>query len=165
MPTLQRLAPCFWFDGQAEEAATFYVSVFSSSKILRVAHYTEAGVEIHGNKPGSVLSVAFELEGQLFTALNGGPQFKFNEAISIQVMCETQEEVDRYWSKLSAKGDPKAQQCGWLKDKYGVSWQVVPTIVPQLVSDPDPIKAGRAMTAMLKMKKLDIAALKKAFAG
>lgn len=165
MPTIQKISPCLWFDSQAEEAATFYVSVFEKSRITRIARYTEAGQEVHGRKSGSVMTVAFELEGMPFTALNGGPHFKFNEAISLQVMCETQREIDGYWSKLSDGGDEKAQQCGWLKDKYGLSWQIVPAMLPDWVGDRDPARAGRAMNAMLKMKKLDIATLKEAYAG
>jgi predicted 3-demethylubiquinone-9 3-methyltransferase (glyoxalase superfamily) len=165
MPTIHQIVPCLWFDGQAEAAATFYVYVFERSRIKRVSRYTEVGREIHGGEPGSVMVVDFDLEGQPFTALNGGPQFKFNEAISLQVMCETQSEVDRYWEKLTASGDEKAQQCGWLKDKFGVSWQIVPAVLPELLVDSDPARAGRTMSAMLKMKKLDIAALKKAHSG
>jgi predicted 3-demethylubiquinone-9 3-methyltransferase (glyoxalase superfamily) len=166
MPTIQKIVPCLWFDSQAEEAAKFYVSVFErASRITQVTHYGEEGKEVHGQKPGTVMTVAFELEGQQLTALNGGPHFKFNEAISLQVMCETQDEIDRYWGKLSAGGDDKAQQCGWLKDRYGLSWQIVPAVMPELIGDRDPAKAGRVMKAMLKMKKLDIATLKKAHAG
>ncbi len=165
LKTFRRLTPCLWFDDQGEAAAEFYVSVFKNSKITKVARYGQAGTEIHGRKPGSAMTVAFELDGHSFTALNGGPHFKFNEAISLQVHCETQEELDHYWEKLGAGGDPKAQQCGWLKDRYGLSWQVVPTILEQLVTDPDRAKAERAFSAMLKMKKLDIAALEKAAKG
>ena len=152
-----------WFDDQAEDAAKFYTGVFENSRILNTSRYTEAGDEMHGRPPGSVMTVSFELEGQPFTALNGGPVFKFTEAISFQVRCEGQKEVDHYWNRLSARGDPAAQQCGWLKDRYGVSWQVVPTILPDMFMDPE--KAGRVMHAMLPMKKLDIAALKRAYAG
>ena len=165
MSSTQKITPCLWFDDQAEEAARFYTGIFKNSKIVKTSRYTEAGQEIHGRPPGSVMTVSFELDGQAFTALNGGPVFKFNEAISFQINCDTQEEVDHYWSKLSAGGDEKAQQCGWLKDKYGVSWQVVPTILPEMLKDPDPAKAARAMEAMLQMKKLDIAKLKRAHAG
>jgi predicted 3-demethylubiquinone-9 3-methyltransferase (glyoxalase superfamily) len=165
MPTIQTITPCLWFDSQAEEAATFYVSVFERSRISRVARYGEEGHEVHGRKPGTAMTVAFELEGMPFTALNGGPLFHFTEAISFQVMCETQEEIDRYWSRLSSGGDEKAQQCGWLKDKYGLSWQIVPLVLPDLLGDSDPIKAGRVMKVMLKMKKLDIATLRAAYAG
>lgn len=165
MPTIRKIIPCLWFDNQAEEAAKFYVSVFEKSRITGLTRYGKEGQEVHGGKPGSVMTVAFELDGQPFTALNGGPLFHFTEAISFQVMCETQDEIDRYWSKLSAGGDEKAQQCGWLKDKYGLSWQVVPSVLPEWIGDPDPAKAGRVMKALLQMKKLDIRELKKAHAG
>jgi predicted 3-demethylubiquinone-9 3-methyltransferase (glyoxalase superfamily) len=154
-----------WFADQAEEAAGFYTAVFKNSKIVKISRYGEAGREVHRRPPGSVMTVAFELDGQTFTALNGGPIFKFNEAISLQVNCETQEEVDYYWNKLSEGGDPKAQQCGWLKDKYGLSWQIVPSVLPELVGDPDSEKSQRAMEAMLKMKKIDIKELERAYAG
>ena len=165
MPVIQRIAPCLWFDDQAEQAVEFYSTVFRNSKIVKVARYGEAGYEIHGKQAGTVMTVAFELDGQAFTALNGGPIFKFNEAISLQVNCETQEEVDYYWEKLSQGGDEKAQQCGWLKDKYGVSWQVVPRVLPEMLTDSDSEKSGRVMKAMLQMKKLDIDELKRAYAG
>ena len=165
MQITQKISPCLWFDDQAEEAAKFYTSIFPNSKIVAVTRYGKAGHEIHGRGAGSVMTVEFELDGQGFTALNGGPVFKFNEAVSFQISCETQEEVDYYWERLSAGGDERAQQCGWLKDRYGVSWQVVPTVLVGMIQDPDPAKAGRAMTAMLKMKKLDIATLKRAVAG
>lgn len=158
-----KIAPCFWFDGQAEEAAQFYTGIFRNSRIVATSYYGEAGREIHGQKPGSVLTVAFELEGQAFTALNAGPAFKFNEAISLQVNCDSQEEVDYYWSKLSAGGDEDARQCGWLKDRYGVSWQVVPSVVPQMLAGGDQARADRVISAVMKMKKLDIAQLKRAF--
>ena len=162
---VQRINPCLWFDTQGEEAAKFYTGIFRNSKIVNVSRYGEAGREIHGKQPGTAMTVAFELDGQRFTALNGGPMFKFNEAISFQVDCETQEEVDYYWAKLSEGGDKKAQQCGWLKDKYGASWQVVPRVLIEMMSDPDAEKSGRAMKAMLQMKKIDIAELKRAYAG
>jgi predicted 3-demethylubiquinone-9 3-methyltransferase (glyoxalase superfamily) len=165
MAVTQRITPCLWFDDQAEDAAKFYTGIFRGSKITQVSRYGEAGREVHGRPVGSVMVVAFELDGQAFTALNGGPVFKFNEAISLQVSCETQAEVDHFWEKLSAGGDPQAQQCGWLKDRYGVSWQIIPSVLTQLMGDPDPAKSGRAMEAMLKMKKIDIAALKRAAAG
>jgi predicted 3-demethylubiquinone-9 3-methyltransferase (glyoxalase superfamily) len=165
MQTSQSITPCLWFDNQAEEAARFYTGVFKNSRIGSITRYGEAGHEAHGQAPGTVLMVAFELDGRPFTALNGGPAFKFNEAISLQVPCETQEEIDYFWSKLSEGGDEKAQQCGWLKDKYGLSWQVFPSFMPAMLSDPDPKKSGRAMTAMLQMKKMDIATLKKAYDG
>jgi predicted 3-demethylubiquinone-9 3-methyltransferase (glyoxalase superfamily) len=163
MKISSKIAPCLWFDNQAEDAADFYTGIFKDSKIVAVTRYGEAGQEVHGGKPGSVLTVAFELEGQSFTALNGGPVFKFNEAISLQITCESQEEIEHYWSKLTAGGDDKAQQCGWLKDKFGVSWQVVPRVLFEMLHDPDAGKSNRAMTAMLKMKKFDIAELKRAY--
>ncbi|HET6333517.1 MAG TPA: VOC family protein [Polyangiales bacterium] len=165
MPTIQKISPCLWFDSQGEDAAKFYVSIFDKSRIVRTAKYSDVGKEVHGQKAGTVMTVDFELEGQSFTALNGGPHFKFSEAISLQVMCETQEEIDKYWMKLSEGGDPKAHQCGWLKDKFGLSWQIVPKIVPELVSSSDTAKAGRVMGAVLKMKKLDIAKIKQAAEG
>jgi predicted 3-demethylubiquinone-9 3-methyltransferase (glyoxalase superfamily) len=165
MQQVQKIAPCLWFDHQAEEAAAFYTAIFKNSKIGKIARYTEAGREIHGKAPGSVMTVAFELDGQSFTALNGGPIFKFNEAISLQVNCGTQEEIDYFWEKLSAGGDEKAQQCGWLKDRYGVSWQIVPAALAAMASDPDPAKSGRVMEAILKMKKINLAELKRAYAG
>jgi predicted 3-demethylubiquinone-9 3-methyltransferase (glyoxalase superfamily) len=165
MSQLKFITPCLWFDHQAEEAARFYTSIFKNSKIDKITRYSEAGKEIHGKEPGSVLTVAFELDGQSFTALNGGPIFKFNEAVSFQVMCQTQEEIDYFWDKLSAGGDPQSQQCGWLKDKYGLSWQIVPRILPDLIADHTSPKSQRAMQAMLRMKKLDIAQLQKAYAG
>jgi predicted 3-demethylubiquinone-9 3-methyltransferase (glyoxalase superfamily) len=165
MAQIQKITPCLWFDDQAEEAAGFYTKIFKKSRITKLTRYGKAGHEIHGRSAGTVMAVAFELEGQAFSALNGGPLFKFNEAISLQVMCATQEEVDYYWAKLSEDGDKKAQQCGWLKDKYGVSWQVVPTVLLDMLSDPDPRRSERAMGAMLKMKKFDIDKLKRAHAG
>ena len=162
MATFQKIIPCLWFDDRAEEAAAFYVSVFERSRIGRVSRYSEEGFDVHGRQAGSVMTIAFELDGVPFTALNGGPHFKFNEAISLQVMCETQDEIDRYWEKLSAGGDPKAQQCGWLKDRFGLSWQVVPAVLADMLMDRDQARADRVMKALLKMKKLDIAALKKA---
>jgi predicted 3-demethylubiquinone-9 3-methyltransferase (glyoxalase superfamily) len=165
MGVSRRITPCLWFDSQAEEAAKFYTGIFRNSKITQVSHYGEAGREVHGRPVGSVMTVAFELDGQAFTALNGGPVFRFNEAISLQINCETQAEVDHFWERLSEGGDPKAQQCGWLKDRYGVSWQVVPSVLPRLMSDPDPAKSGRAMQAMLQMKKIDIDKLERAAAG
>ena len=165
MHNIQRITPCLWFDDQAEEAVEFYTAIFSNSKIVNIARYGEAGHEVHGKPAGTVMTVAFELDGQAFTALNGGPMFKFNEAISFQVNCETQEEVDYYWEKLSAGGDEKAQQCGWLKDKYGVSWQVVPRVLIEMINDSNYEKSQRTMAAMLQMKKIDIDELKRAYAG
>ncbi|HEY5940743.1 MAG TPA: VOC family protein [Gemmatimonadales bacterium] len=154
-----------WFDSQAEEAARYYTSIFKNSKIGTISRYGEAGKEVHKRPAGSVMTVEFELNGQQFTALNGGPVFKFNEAVSFQIMCRTQEEIDHYWNKLGAGGDKQAQQCGWVKDKYGLSWQVVPTVLAEMMADPDREKAGRVMEAMLQMKKLDIAELERAFEG
>jgi len=165
MPVVRKITPCLWFDDQGEQAAGFYTAIFKSSKVTAVSRYGEAGKEVHGRPMGSVMTVAFELEGQPFTALNGGPIFKFTEAISFQVDCETQAEVDHYWTKLSEGGDPGAQQCGWLKDKYGVSWQIVPRVLIEMLMDPDQGKSQRVMTAMLRMKKIDIAELKRAYAG
>ena len=162
---MSKITPCLWFDDQAEEAATFYTGIFKNSKITQISRYAEAGREIHGKPPGTVMTVAFELEGQTFTALNGGPVFKFNEAISLQVDCPTQKDLDYYWEKLSAGGDPNAQQCGWLKDKFGVSWQIVPTALQQMLADAGSEKSQRAMQALLQMKKLDIAKLQQAYAG
>jgi predicted 3-demethylubiquinone-9 3-methyltransferase (glyoxalase superfamily) len=162
---MQTITPCLWFDDQAEAAATFYTAIFRRSKIVHVARYGDVGREVHGKPAGTVMVVAFELEGQAFTALNGGPQFTFNEAISFQIPCETQADVDYYWEKLSAGGDATAQQCGWLKDRYGVSWQVVPRVLPEMLSDPDVAKSQRVMAAMLQMKKLDIATLTRAYEG
>jgi len=151
-----QISPCLWFDNQADEAAEFYVSLFKNSKIIRKSYYTREGFEIHGRKEGSVMTVDFQINGQPYTALNGGPVFKFNESVSFQVFCDTQEEIDYYWSKLTAGGEEVA--CGWLKDKYGVSWQIIPSILPKLLSDP--ARAERVTRAFLKMKKFDIAVLK-----
>jgi predicted 3-demethylubiquinone-9 3-methyltransferase (glyoxalase superfamily) len=165
MAGAQSIVPCLWFDTQAEEAARFYTGVFKNSKMGKISRYTEAGREAHGKPPGTVMTVEFELNGQPFTALNGGPHFKFNEAVSFQIMCRDQEEVDHYWNRLTEGGDPNAQQCGWLKDKYGLSWQVVPTALIEMVTDSDREKSGRAMEAMLQMKKIDIATVRRAFEG
>jgi len=147
-----QITPCLWFDIQAEEAANFYTSVFKNSTIENIARYGKEGFEIHGQEEGTVLTVSFRINGQLFTALNGGPLFRFSEAISFQVYCETQEEIDGYWSKLTDEG--QESQCGWLKDKYGISWQILPAILPELMSDP--ARAGRVTKAFLQMKKFDI---------
>ena len=164
MQLTQRIAPCLWFDSQAEQAAAFYVSVFKNSRIVSVSRYSEAGHEIHKRPAGSVMTVSFELDGQPFTALNGGPLFKFNEAISLQVSCENQQEIDYYWNALSQGGDPSAQQCGWLKDQFGLSWQVVPTVLDELLKDHNSDTAQRAMEAMLQMQKIEIARLERAVA-
>ena len=165
MPVLQKITPCLWFDDQAEEAARFYVSIFEDSSIGAITRYGKEGFDIHRRPAGSVMTVTFRLDGEEFTALNGGPIFKFTEAISLIVHCASQAEVDYYWDKLTAGGDPKAQQCGWLKDKYGLSWQVVPVALFDMIKDKDKTKAGRAMNAMLQMKKLDLAGLQAAHAG
>lgn len=160
---MQKITPCLWFDSNAEEAANFYISIFKNSKIGKISRYGKEGYEIHGKPEGTVLTVEFELNGQTFTALNGGPVFRFNEAISFQVQCKSQNEVDYYWQKLSKGGDEKAQQCGWLKDKYGVSWQIVPTVLGEMLQDKDPKKSGKVMNALLQMKKIDIRTLEKAY--
>jgi predicted 3-demethylubiquinone-9 3-methyltransferase (glyoxalase superfamily) len=163
--TNARIAPCLWFDSQAEEAARFYTGIFKNSKIGKISRYGEAGREVTHKPPGSVMLVEFELDGEPFQALNGGPNFKFNEAISFVITCRDQKEVDYYWDKLSQGGDPNAQMCGWLKDKFGLSWQVVPAVLAEMVGDPKSEKSQRAMEAMLKMKKLDIATLERAYTG
>lgn len=161
MPKLHFITPCLWFDTEAEDAARFYTSIFKDSRITEITHYPNAGQEVHGKPSGSVMTVTFEIGGQTFVALNGGPHFKFTEAISLQIDCETQEEVDYYWDKLGHGGDPDAQVCGWLKDKFGLSWQVVPSGFSEVMGHPDPVKRERAFNAMLQMKKLDIATLEK----
>ena len=165
MATVQKITPCLWFDDQAEEAARFYTGIFKNSRITMVTRYGKAGFEIHGRPAGSVMVVAFELEGSSFTALNGGPHFKFNEAVSLQVNCRTQEEIDYFWEKLGAGGDPKAQQCGWLKDRFGLSWQVVPVNMDEMFKDENSAGSERAMEAMLKMKKIDMHEIDRAFQG
>jgi len=165
MATLQRIKPFLWYDDQAVEAAELYTSIFKNSRILTPTKYGKAGTEIHGQKSGKVMTVSFVLDGIEFVALNGGPKFKFNEAISLQIVCDTQEEIDYYWDKLGADGDPKAQQCAWLKDKFGVSWQVVPAELGDLLGGGDQGARERVMTAMLQMKKLDIAQLRQAQKG
>jgi predicted 3-demethylubiquinone-9 3-methyltransferase (glyoxalase superfamily) len=156
---MQKITPFLWFEDQAEEAINFYTSIFKNSKILNVARYGEGGP----GPAGSVMTATFELDGQEFTALNGGPQYKFTEAISFLVNCKNQKEVDELWSKLTEGGEEGP--CGWLKDKFGVSWQIIPTALGELMSDPDPEKAGRVVQAMLKMKKIDVAALQRAYDG
>ncbi|MCW3093201.1 MAG: 3-demethylubiquinone-9 3-methyltransferase [Ferruginibacter sp.] len=165
MATMQKITSNLWFDKQAEEAANFYTSVFHNSKIGRISRYGKEGFEVHGMPEGTVLTVEFWLEGQPFVALNGGPHFKFTEAISFIVNCDNQQEVDYYWKKLGEGGDEKAKMCGWLKDKYGLSWQVVPKVLPEMLMDPDPKKSQSVMKVMLQMKKLDIAAFEKAYNG
>ena len=161
----QRITNCLWFDTEAEQAAKFYTGIFRNSRITATTRYSAAGQEIHGQKPGNVMTVAFELDGQTFVGLNGGPAFRFSEAVSFQINCDTQEEIDYYWEKLGAGGDPKAQVCGWLKDRFGLSWQVVPRMMDEMFRDEKSAGAQRAMNAMLKMKKLDIAELRKAYEG
>jgi predicted 3-demethylubiquinone-9 3-methyltransferase (glyoxalase superfamily) len=160
---MQKITPFLWFDREAEEAAAYYVSVFRNSRIISVSRYAEGSAEPVGMKAGTVMTVEFELDGQRFTALNGGPMFQFSPAISFVVGCDGQEDVDYYWSKLSAV--PEAEQCGWCCDRFGLSWQIVPDAVMALIDDKDPIRAGRAMSALLKMKKIDIALIRKAYDG
>jgi predicted 3-demethylubiquinone-9 3-methyltransferase (glyoxalase superfamily) len=159
---IQKITPFLWFDDQAEEAVRFYTSIFKKSKIIGMTHYSEEAAKTSGRPEGTVMTVAFQLEGQDFVALNGGPPFKFTEAISFVVNCRTQNQVDYYWEKLTKGGDKKAQICGWLKDKYGVSWQIVPTVLGELLNDPNPTKSRRVMKALIKMKKIDIKTLKQA---
>ncbi len=163
---MQKITPFLWFDDQAEEAVKFYTSIFKNSKVGKILRYGEEAARISesGRPPGSVLTIEFELEGQKFTALNGGPEFKFNESISFVVNCETQEEVDYFWEKLTADGGQESQ-CSWLKDKFGVSWQVVPAVLIEMLQDKDSEKAERVMKAMLQMQKIDIKTLKQAYAG
>jgi predicted 3-demethylubiquinone-9 3-methyltransferase (glyoxalase superfamily) len=159
-----KITPCLWFDSEAEEAANFYASLFKNSKIGAVSRYGNEGQEIHGQKAGKVMTVEFELEGLKFLALNGGPVFKFNEAVSLQIHCQTQDEVDYFWSKLTGGGG-KESQCGWLKDRFGLSWQIIPDALPQLLKSKDAATGDRVMKAMLQMKKIDIATLERAAAG
>lgn len=161
--TAHKIMPCLWFDTEAEAAANHYVAIFANSKISKIGRYGKEGKEVHGKAAGSVMAVEFEIEGQKFVALNGGPQFKFDEAISFQIHCETQAEVDCFWSRLTEGG--REGPCGWLKDKFGLSWQVVPTILVEMLGDANAEKAGRVMKAMLQMRKIDIAALKQAQAA
>lgn len=161
MPSIaQKIAPCLWFDTQAE-AARFYVSVFLNAKLGRISHYGNEGQNIHGKASGMVMVAEFTLEGQNFVALNGGPHFTFDEAVSFQVFCETQDEIDYYWSRLGDGGE--YGPCGWLKDRFGLSWQVVPSVVPDMMTDPDRAKSDRVMKAILQMKKIDLAVLRRAY--
>ena len=163
---MKKIVPCLWFDRQAEEAAKFYISTFKKrSRIKDVVRYGKEGFEIHGMPEGTVMTVDFELDGQPFTALNGGPLFRFNEAVSLQVFCKTQKEMDYFWDRLSEGGDPKARQCGWLKDRYGLSWQVVPTVMTRMMRTKDAKKLDRVMKVLLPMKKLDLKVLKRAYEG
>jgi predicted 3-demethylubiquinone-9 3-methyltransferase (glyoxalase superfamily) len=161
--TAKKITPCLWFDTQAEEAAQFYASVFKNSKIGKVSRYGKEGFEVHGKKAGTVMTVEFEIEGQKFLALNGGPHFKFNEAVSFQVPCETQEEIDYFWSELAKDGEEG--RCGWLKDKFGLSWQVFPRALPEMLTDGNSETAQRVMRSMLQMRKIDLAALRRAQAA
>jgi predicted 3-demethylubiquinone-9 3-methyltransferase (glyoxalase superfamily) len=163
MAISNRITPNLWFDSDAEIAARFYTSIFKNSTVGKISRYGKEGFEIHGRPEGSVMTVEFVLEGQKFVGLNGGPVFKFNEAVSFIIDCDTQDEIDYYWEKLSDGGDPKSQVCGWLKDKFGLSWQVVPVELSEMLSDPYDKRSQNAMKAMLQMKKLNIAALKKAY--
>jgi len=160
-----KITPFLWFDTQAQEAATFYTGIFKNSRITAISGYPDAGQEIHGKSAGSVMTVTFELDGQSFTALNGGPNFKLNQAVSFMIECATQDELDYYWDKLSEGGDPESRQCGWLKDKFGLSWQVTPKILMDMIADSDTVKSQRAFEAMLYMRKLDIGAIERAFDG
>ena len=161
--TAKKITPCLWFDAQAEEAAKFYASVFKNSKIGKVSRYGKEGFEVHGKKAGTVMTVEFELEGQKFLALNGGPHFKFNEAVSFQVHCETQQEIDHFWSELAKDGEEGP--CGWLKDRFGLSWQIIPKALPEMLMDGNSETAQRVMRSMLQMRKIDIAALRRAQAA
>ena len=161
--TATKILPCLWFDSEAEEAAKFYASIFKNAKIGKINRYGKEGFEVHGRKAGTVMTVEFEIEGQKFVALNGGPHFKFNEAVSFQIHCDDQAECDRLSDALSAV--PEAEQCGWVKDKFGLSWQIVPKRMIALMADPDPARARRAMQAMLQMKRIDIAEVERAAEG
>ncbi|MGC4096385.1 MAG: VOC family protein [Nitrospira sp.] len=163
MPTIQRITPCLWFDDQAEEAATFYVSIFNNSKMRSLARYGEAGAQVSGRPKGSIMTVTFEIEGQEFVALNGGPLFKFTEAISLMVKCTTQHEIDEMWTKLSEGGEPGP--CGWLKDKYGLSWQIVSPEWDEMLRDKDPERSERVMEAILHMTKPDLGKIRQAYDG
>ncbi len=158
-----KITPCLWFDTEAEEAANFYVSIFKNAKLGTISRYGEAGQDVHGKKPGSVMVATFEIDGQSFVALNGGPQYKFTEAISFQVPCDTQEEIDYFWNKLGEGG--QEGHCGWLKDRYGLSWQIFPSILPNLMNGPDAAKTQRVTNAFLQMKKFDLGAIERAYAG
>jgi predicted 3-demethylubiquinone-9 3-methyltransferase (glyoxalase superfamily) len=160
---MDKIYPCLWFDDQAEAAAKFYTSIFKNSKVTTVTHYGESGAKASGRPKGSVMTVSFELDGKPYMALNGGPAFKFTEAISLVVNCKDQKEIDEMWKKLSAGGEEGP--CGWLKDKFGLSWQVVPDVMDEMMKDKDPVRAERVMAAVMKMKKLDLAGLKHAYEG
>lgn len=163
--SVSKLATCLWFDGQAEEAASFYTSIFENSKITKRQYYSKAGQETHGREAGSLMTIEFELNDQKFVGLNGGPYFKFNEAISIMVNCKDQAEVDYYWDKLGEGGDKTKRRCGWLADKFGLSWQIVPDELSEVLNSPEKEKRDRAYSAMMRMEKLDVDELRKAFNG
>lgn len=163
MSTLQKITPNLWFNNNAEEAVQFYLTIFKISSIGKITYYGKEGFEIHHMPSGTVMSIEFEIQGQRFIALNGGPVFKFNEAISFVITCETQEEIDYYWNKLIDGGDPQAQRCGWLKDRFGISWQVVPSLLQKLLTNPDDDRKDAVMKAILQMKKLDIKKIQQAF--
>jgi predicted 3-demethylubiquinone-9 3-methyltransferase (glyoxalase superfamily) len=165
MASIQQVVPCLWFETQAEEAANFYVGIFDNSRITQVSYYSKGGKEAHGREPGSVLMVEFELNGTTFTALNGDPRFAFSQAVSFQVLCESQQELDRFWLHLGEGGDADAQQCGWLKDKFGLSWQILPRVLMEMLKDHTASRTERVMAALGTMKKLDIAELQRAYAG
>ncbi|HLY53963.1 MAG TPA: VOC family protein [Stellaceae bacterium] len=165
MPRIRKITPCLWFDSQAEEAARFYVSLFEESGIDTITYYGSEGFERHGRPAGSVLTVDFRLGGQRYTALNGGPHYVLTPSVSLVVHCASQDEIDHYWDRLGAGGDPAAQACGWLKDRFGLSWQVVPEALLAMIADPDAARTGRVMSALLTMKKLDLAALQRAYNG
>ena len=162
MAITQRIRPCLWFDNQAEEAARYYAGIFKNSSIDKISHYGKAGYEVHHKPAGSVLTVEFTLDGSKFTALNGGPDFKFNEAMSLEIYCDTQDEIDYYWEKLTSDGGQESM-CGWLKDKYGLSWQVVPSILPELFRNDE--TGNKVLQAVMQMRKLDLATMKKAAEG
>jgi len=162
---MQKISPCLWFADEAQEAVDFYIGIFKDSRVIGMTRYSEVGFEMHRRPAGSVMSIVFELEGQTFTALNGGPLFKFTEAVSLQIYCKTQREIDHYWNALTEGGDPSAQQCGWLKDKYGLSWQVVPELLADMINQNDPLVTDRVMAAMMEMKKLDLERLQQAIDG
>lgn len=164
MTRFSKITPCLWFDGRAEEAAALYVSLFEDAGIDSVSRFGKEGFEHHGQPEGSVMTVAFHIEGQSFTALNGGPLFKFSEAISFQVLCDTQAEIDRLWAALTEDGGSEGH-CGWLKDRFGLSWQIVPSAMPQFMKDADPAKVARVTRAFLSMSKLDLAAIERAYHG
>ncbi len=160
---MQKITPFLWFDNQAEEAVDFYTSIFKNSKIGKITRYPKSAEEVSGKPAGSVMTVEFKLEDQEFTAINGGPPFKFTEAVSFVINCRTQEELDYYWAKLTEEGDKQAQICGWLKDKFGLSWQIVPTVLAKMLQDKDPKKSERVMKVLLQMKKINVEDLRKAY--